>query len=144
MSIKFLLISSLITIVDLRHLSNKNFRKRRKEPVKIEKVTSTPKPEPKDFEYLNDAVHYRSGDKIYTDWKKIVDFEDDFRRSFAMEGMKYTYKRDLYWRTRRKVVDGNGVPRMINYKCNNLFMKNNSSGCDSCGSWVSDDDFLCF
>lgn len=84
---------------------------------------------------LDEITHYR---KIKgKSSKKVRAIEKDFRRLLAMQGMKYNYKRDLFWRTWRSVPLVNGATKdIVCYKCNNLKLADGTA-CHSCGTWVS-------
>lgn len=87
-------------------------------------------------ESLDGIMHYRKIENGSERAKRIKGIETDFRRLIAMEGMKYNYKRDVYWRTWRKVINTKGVEIYVCYKCNNP-VQINVTGCQNCGMWVS-------
>ncbi|KAF9418152.1 hypothetical protein HW555_004962 [Spodoptera exigua] len=86
------------------------------------------------IEVVNDVTHYlKKGNKFSKKWKKMETFERDFRRLLAMDGMKYNYKRDFYWRTWRSVASFGGRDKTVCYKCNNIVQ---APGYQNCGMWT--------
>ncbi|CAB3258298.1 unnamed protein product [Arctia plantaginis] len=97
---------------------------------------------PKNREYLDGIAHYKKRDLSSKDVEKVTAIENDFRRLIAMKGVKYVYKRNMHWRTWRKVKIDNGVTKIVSYKCNNNLRKN-TTGCDNCGSWTLEESPPC-
>lgn len=132
--------SAITRHADLRdnYFSNRRLNKLKTDRAKVLEVNL-----PKDSEYLDGIAHYKKQDLSLKDIEKVTAIENDFRRLVAMRGVKYVYKRNLHWRTWRKVKIDNGVTKIVSYKCNNNIRKN-STGCDNCGSWVNVSNFNIF
>nr|XP_021199769.2 uncharacterized protein LOC110383321 [Helicoverpa armigera] len=129
-------ISSVSHILIKRHV---DFRERflerqRQRQIKDRKLVLEKDAVVKDIEVIDDITHHRkTGDMTTDKWIKILSIEDDFRHLIAMSDMKYTYKRDMHWRTWRNIANGS-KNKIVCYKCNNLQV--NGTGCLNCGMWT--------
>uniref|UniRef100_A0A2H1VNV6 SFRICE_013007 n=1 Tax=Spodoptera frugiperda TaxID=7108 RepID=A0A2H1VNV6_SPOFR len=123
-------------VPEKRHIDfQERFMERRRErEIKDQGLIKTENEELNDIEIVNDVPHYlKKGCKSSKKWHRIETFEKDFRRLLAMDGMKYTYKRDFYWRTWRRVASHGGTERTVCYKCNNIVQV---PGLQNCGMWT--------
>lgn len=140
--IYLLLITTLAPVISIhlllkRHIDFRErfLERRRQREIKDQRISILDKYQ-RDTETLDDILHYRVIKKLSKKWRKIKEIENDFRRLIAMEGAKYNFKRDMFWRTWRKVLSEDGVEKLVCYKCNNPIVVN-STECQSCGLWVS-------
>ncbi|XP_022830487.1 uncharacterized protein LOC111359258 [Spodoptera litura] len=123
-------------VLEKRHVDfqERFMERRRQRQIKDQEALLMENKELSDIEVVNDVTHYlKRGNKSSKKWKKIEMLERDFRHLLAMDGMKYHYKRDFYWRTWRTVASYGGTERIVCYKCNNIVQ---APGCQSCGMWT--------
>lgn len=114
---------------DVRESFIKN-RKRNDQTAR--RITLLDKYLPDNTVYVDDIAHFQIVKNNHSDWKKVKEFETDFRNLIAMRGLKYTYRRDTYWRTWR-LVNYPKEAKVICYRYeNSVNFKNDHSG-----YWVS-------
>lgn len=122
-------------IKDIRQKFIKN-RKQNDETVK--RIQLLDKYLPNNTVYVDDIAHYEI-DKKQSQFKKANEIETEFRNLIAMRGLKYTYKRDTFWRTWRK-VHYPANDSVICYRCENTV---NFTNCQYGGYWVRREPRVC-
>lgn len=80
-----------------------------------------------------DEVMHTKVDDSHPHLALVKDFETAFKNVISMNGVKFTFKRDPYWRTWRKVQFPDG-DRIVSYRCERRF---NCTDCNYRGHWVS-------
>lgn len=137
---QIILFSSLFYVVMTRHLDFRErfLERKRLRTLKDQRIKVLNKFVLRNIEILDDITHYGEvKGKSLKASKKVRAIEKDFRRLLAMDGMKYNYKRDIFWRTWRTMPRvNNATAEIVCYKCNNLFYVNATQG-QNCGTWVS-------
>lgn len=84
--------------------------------------------------YIDEVTHFHIvKNTTKSDWKKVNEFESGFRNLIAMQGLKYTFRRDTFWRTWR-LVRYSKKNKVIFYRYENSVNFTNDQ--DS-GYWVS-------
>lgn len=78
-----------------------------------------------------DGIMHEKIDNEHKEWTLVNEIETAFRNLIGMDGVKYYFKRDPYWRTWRKVNYPEG-DKMVCYKCESSLL------CNECQCvWVS-------
>ncbi|XP_063371981.1 uncharacterized protein LOC134660186 [Cydia amplana] len=94
----------------------------------------------KDTEYFEEIPHF-AVNSFKGIRGKQSSIENAFKKIVGMVGVKYTYKRDLDWRTWREVAYPKKKKEIICYRCQNI-VKLPESNCTNChvgGYWVIED-----
>ncbi|XP_048002898.1 uncharacterized protein LOC125239377 [Leguminivora glycinivorella] len=129
--------SDLAVNSDLEHQLKKKLAQKRKREERLHKLNEHIA---KDTEYFDEIPHFAvSSSKSI---RKQASIENAFKKIIGMVGVKYTYKRDLDWRTWREVTYPGKKKEIICYRCQNIvkLAENNCTSCHMGGYWVIEEN----